>query len=102
MRVGTSKRYPGVAARQRFDRDAERIALQPRSLSDSELGADEPTYVVSPLPVRAWLDFGLTTVEVNALALAWTPRAVQVRWTTTDGDEHRPWVWRGAVRPMPS
>jgi hypothetical protein len=36
-------------------------------------------------------------MKLDVEVVAWTPRAVAVRWKTPAGEEHRAWVWASAV-----
>jgi hypothetical protein len=63
-----------------------------------QLGAVPLTKTPTPKPVRAWVRYGGVPVEVDALAVAWTARAVAVTWRIPDEEEpHRAWVWASAV-----
>lgn len=42
---------------------------------------------------------GPVAVKVDAEAVAWTGRAVAIRWTMASGAEHKAWVWASAVEP---
>ena len=73
----------------------------PFSLTPEELELDtEPlTKTPVPRPVRVWVRFGPHAIKVDAEAVAWTGRAVAVRWTMASGTEHKAWVWASAVEP---
>lgn len=75
--------------------------LPPLSLTNEELELDrEPlTRTPVPRPVRAWVRFGPHAMKVDAEAVAWTGRAVAIRWTMASGAEHKAWVWASAVEP---
>ena len=94
--VGGQKRYADGNARRRFIREAEAHALIPRSLSDAERGAD-PVQRGAALPVKVWIDYGNATVQVLALAVAWSRRCVCVIWTDRQDRQQEAWVWAGAV-----
>ncbi len=83
-------------------RIAERVMAggEPDTLTAAELDLDvEPlTRTPRPRPVRAWVRYGDVPLQVDGEAVAWTERAVAVRWRTPAGVEHRAWVWVGAVR----
>jgi hypothetical protein len=50
------------------------------------------------IPVRAWLVTSQgRDVEVDAEAVAWTDRAVNVRYFDEHGREGFTWVWASAV-----
>ena len=82
------------------DRIAQRIMAsgEPESLTPAELQLDsEPlTRTPVPRPVKVWVRYGGVPVKVDAVAVAWTGRAVAVKWETPGG-EHRAWVWASAV-----
>ena len=72
---------------------------QPRDLSDEELQLNVYPLTRDPRPraVKAWVRYPTAPLQVDALAVAWTPRAVAIRWPGPDGVEHRAWVWASAV-----
>lgn len=43
--------------------------------------------------------FGPVAVKVEAEAVAWTERAVAIKWKMASGTEHRAWVWASAIEP---
>ncbi len=71
------------------------------SLTNDELELESQPLTKTPVPkpVRAWVRFGPVAVKVDAEAVAWTERAVAIRWTMASGTEHRAWVWASAVGP---
>ncbi|SEN91602.1 hypothetical protein [Cryobacterium luteum] len=74
---------------------------RPFSLTSAELGGLTATLANEPTHVRAWVRYPAIAEHVQALALAWTPRAVYVEWE--DGGIHRAWIWAPAVeRAAPS
>lgn len=81
-------------ARRRRDRWALGPAV---SLPDAAYGgpvSDLPT----PDPVLAWLQFPDRMLELEGRVIAYTERAVLVKW----GHGHNAdcaWAWRDAVRP---
>lgn len=51
-----------------------------------------------PPRVRAWVVDGRgQDVEVDGEAIAWTPRAVRIRYQDSHGREGWAWVWASAV-----
>ncbi len=100
--MGTSKRYARVVDAQMNARILERTigGARPLGLSDEELELErEPiTRTPIPRPVTVWLRYPNGPVKVEAEAVAWTEHAVAVQWTTSGGDQHRAWLWAGAVR----
>lgn len=77
--MGANQRYADALQRRRFNREAEARALVPRSLTSAEIGSD-PVQYGRPVPVRAWIEFGAATAQVEGFATAWTRRAVLVLW----------------------
>jgi hypothetical protein len=79
-----------------LQRTAETGRLE--TLTDSELQLDKLPLTRAPVArrVRAWVRFGGIPVRVDAEACSWTAQAVAIRFRVGD-DEHRCWVWAGAV-----
>jgi hypothetical protein len=75
-----------------------RIALrQPRSLQPEQMGQLMVSTPAVPQLVRAWILWEDGVEElVQAYAIAWTKRAVRVRFGTPP-HQHEVWVWAGAV-----
>lgn len=98
--MGSNRRYAAAVDRRMDDRIAERIMRSGAvlSLSNVELQLDVMplTRTPQPEPVRAWVRYPDGALEVDALVVAWTPRAVAIKWTGPD-DEQRAWVWASAV-----
>ena len=99
--MGTSKRYAEAVDRRMDARVVEKIMRsgEPLSLTDVELQLDIYPLTRDPQPgaVKAWVRYPAAPVQVDALAVAWTPRAVAIKWPGPDGVEHRAWVWASAV-----
>ena len=79
--------------------DRPRTALrQPRSLTPEQLLDNLVTHPDAPTPVTAWV-LGEDGVEeqVTGQAVAWTRRAVRVRFGAPP-HLHEVWVWVGAVQ----
>ena len=78
--------------------DRQRQALrQPRSLAPEQLGDLPVTTATTPPPVAAWVVWEDGVEElVQGQALAWTRRAVLVRFGAPP-HQHEVWVWAGAV-----
>lgn len=75
-----------------------------RSLAPKQYGLHEdPVKPSEPIPVRVWLvtvrgaDF-----ETDAVALAWTRRAVRVEYVDKYGRKDAAWVWAGSVTRRPT
>jgi hypothetical protein len=71
----------------------------PLGLTDVELELDVQPLTRDPQPstVTAWVRYPAAAVRVEALAVAWTTRAVALKWSGPDSSEHRAWVWVSAV-----
>jgi hypothetical protein len=103
--VGTNRRYAEQIDRRMDERISQREAEwamvgEPETLFEQELELDTETLLRPDraIAVRAWVRYGGTPVSVSAEAVAWTSRAVAVRWKTPGGDVHRAWVWASAIR----
>ena len=74
-----------------------RAARRPRSLTPEQLAESSETSVGEPVRVTAWIvwEDGVEELLVGH-AVAWTPRAVQVRFGVPP-HQHETWVWAGAV-----
>lgn len=70
-------------------------------MSDAERGAD-PVRRGTAVPVKVWIDFGNTAVQVLAVASAWTRRCVYVTWIDSFDHAQEAWVWAGAVERLES
>jgi hypothetical protein len=98
--MGTAKRYAAAVDRRMGESIVLRImeSADPQSLGMQELELNEQPLTKTPRPhrVRAWVRYNDRPLQVDAEAVAWTPRAVAVRWDA--GDEvHKAWVWSSAV-----
>ncbi|WP_425956135.1 hypothetical protein [Xylanimonas sp. McL0601] len=57
----------------------------------------------TPLPVRVWVTQRQTgAFEADGLAVAWTDRQVEVRYSDPHGREGFVWVWANAVTRRPA
>jgi hypothetical protein len=72
---------------------------RPISLTDDELDLahNQVTEASAPIRVRAFVRFYEAVIRPEAEAVAWTPRAVKVRFTMQNGARHEVWVWASAV-----
>ena len=70
---------------------------QPRSLTSEQLTHSSVTAAAEPVRVSAWVvwEDGVEELVVGH-AVAWTPRAVQIRFGVPP-HQHETWVWAGAV-----
>jgi len=98
--MGTSKRYAAHYDRQMDEGIVRRIMASgpPLSLGVEELSlADTPlTRTPKPCAVRVWVRYPDGPLEVDAEAVAWTSRAVAVRWKSGTRVD-KAWVWASAV-----
>ncbi|TQO19652.1 hypothetical protein FB472_1223 [Rhodoglobus vestalii] len=71
----------------------------PESLRDDELELNrfDLTKTRNPRPVRAWVRYADGSLRVDAMAIAWTERAVAIEWDVVGGKSHHAWVWGSAV-----
>jgi hypothetical protein len=76
-----------------------RLALrQPRSLQPEQLGNLPVSTTADPASVFAWVLWEDGVEELTeANAVAWTKRAVKVRFGAPP-HQHEVWVWAGAVQ----
>jgi len=78
----------------------ERLRLaqrEPRSLQPEQMGHPTVSTAAVPQRVRAWVLWEDGAEElVEAYAVAWTQRAVLVRFGAPP-HQHEVWVWAGAV-----
>ena len=70
---------------------------EPRSLQPEQMGQLTVSTPAVPQPVQAWILWEDGVEElVQAHAIAWTKRAVRVRFGAPP-HQHEVWVWAGAV-----
>jgi hypothetical protein len=76
-----------------------RLALrQPRSLQPEQFGNFTVSTPINPASVFAWVIWEDGVEELmQAHAVAWTKRAVKVRFGAPP-HQHEVWVWAGAVQ----
>ncbi len=81
--------------------DVPRLAQrQPRSVTPEQLTALDVTTAAEPARVHAWILWGDGAEELVAgHAVAWTRRAVRVRWGVPP-HVLEAWVWAGAVQRL--
>ncbi|WP_460537839.1 hypothetical protein [Humibacter ginsengiterrae] len=72
---------------------------RPISLTDDELDLthNHVTEASEPVKVRAFVRFHEAVIHPEAEAVAWTARAVKIRFTMQNGARHEVWVWASAV-----
>jgi hypothetical protein len=71
----------------------------PHSLTEAELDLEHNrvTEANEPIPVLAWVSYEAGVIRPECEAIAWTPRAVQLRIPMASGAVHQVWVWASAV-----
>jgi hypothetical protein len=78
-----------------------RSVRHPRSLTQEQLTHSSVSTAGEPVRVSAWVVWEDGVEElVRAYAVAWTPRAVQIRFGVPP-HQHETWVWAGAVVRSP-
>lgn len=99
--MGTNKRYASSVDQQVNERVLQQLMRdhQPHSLTNEELELATEPLTRTPVPrlVRAWVRYGNVAVKIDGEAVAWTSRAVAVKWSTPDGREQKAWLWSSAV-----
>lgn len=102
--MGQSKRYPG----HRIGLSIEETLVRPRPIGLTKKEVDPDNHPITtpahPELARAYVRFHEAVIRPDVEVLAWTDRAVKVRWEMFNGDTHEVWVWRSAVdeRPKPA
>lgn len=101
--MGTSKRYAHSIDARMDARVAEGVMRtgQPETLDPKQLNLEREPMTRTPLPqpARAWVRYGDQSIEIDVEVVAWTERAMAIRWPGPDDTEHHAWVWVGAVTP---
>lgn len=99
--MGSNKRYARQVDARMDASIVERIMASsaPESLSDEELELSrfDLTQTRNPRPVWAWVRYSDGALHIEADAVAWTERAVAIKWQSISGEPHRAWVWGSAV-----
>ena len=99
--MGTNKRYAHHYDQVMDNKIAEGIMRtgEPDTLDAKQLALDRNpiTRTPAPYPARAWVKYGDHAMEIDVEVVAWTDRAVAIRWPGPDAAEHHCWVWAGAV-----
>lgn len=95
--MGQNRRYPGHGIGLSIEEAA--VRPEPIGLTERELDlASHPvTEAKHPIPVRAFVRFHEVVIRPDCEAIAWTDRAVKVRWTMHNGTTPEVWVWASAV-----
>ncbi|MBH0082447.1 hypothetical protein [Salinibacterium sp. SWN167] len=72
---------------------------EPFTLTDDELELDKLPLTRTPVAVQAvaWVRYGGVPLRLPVEVVAWTERAVAIRWKTATGSVHKAWVWASAV-----
>ncbi|MBH0053186.1 hypothetical protein I6E74_03270 [Salinibacterium sp. SWN139] len=98
--MGTSKRYAEQVDRRMSEQVVETIMQdEPSTLTDDELELDKLPLTRTPVavPAVAWVRYGGVALRLPVEVVAWTERAVAIRWKTDTGGVHKAWVWASAV-----
>lgn len=98
--MGSNRRYGDSIARQKDNARAEARALQPSTLPlelVTTAGGPITQAGASPAAVHAYVEIGVTLIQVAGHAIAWNTRCVHVCWTGTNPEPHDAWVWASAV-----
>lgn len=99
--MGTNRRYAHSIDARMDERIAEGIMRTgaPDSLDPKQLNLDHEPLTRAPKPesARAWVRHGEHSIEIDVQVIAWTARAMAIRWRGPEGVEHHAWVWAGAV-----
>jgi hypothetical protein len=93
--MGSNRRYGSDVTDAAINEAVTRP--RPISLTPAEIGQLDVTEPPHPEPVKAWVRYPETPIQVEARAIAWTERAVKIEWTMRDGSVNQAWVWRSAV-----
>ncbi len=95
----------GTRWNARVDRGIDAFAVRPLPISltpaEVDIEKNPPRQPREPIPVRAWVRFHEATVRPEGVAVAFTDKAVLVRWESIDGRQLQAWVWASAVERLP-
>ena len=95
--------FDRVGQNRRYGSDLTRAAIAEAALRPTPVGLTEAQIggpireAKAPIPVVAWVPFIERDVQLDAYAIAWTSRAVQIEFELRAGSRHCVWVWAGAV-----
>lgn len=67
------------------------------SKAELELDLHPLTKTTVAVPARAWVRYAGIATKLDLEVVAWTPRALAVRWKTPAGEADRAWAWVSAV-----
>lgn len=102
--MGSNRRYAKHYDRLMDESIVTRIAAENplQSLTDDELELTGQPLTRDPRPreVLVWVRFGPHPIQRRAQIVAWTPRAIAVRFRIGD-TEHKAWVWANAASEAP-
>jgi hypothetical protein len=95
--MGTNRRYPADGMEGVIDEIITRPA--PVWLTDAELDLEHQTPIVPdvPLPAKSYVRFHEAVIQPEVEIVAWTARAVRIRFAMRNGQKCEGWVWKGAV-----
>lgn len=98
--IGTNKRYAEQIDR-RISANIDETVMrgEPFTLTDDELELDSQPLTKPPVavPAVAWVRYGPVAMRLSVEVVAWTERAVAIRWKTPSGATQRAWVWASSV-----
>ncbi len=76
----------------------EQVPLSEQAVSLGPAQYGEPVHQADdPVPVTAWIQNRRGHHQVEAVCLAWTPKAARVRYVDEHGREGFAWLWANAV-----
>lgn len=95
--MGANRRY----AKQIDERSIQRGV--PYTLHDEQLQLHKYPLTRPPKPLSgvAWVHYPHGHVLVRCQIVAWTSRAVAVRWKTPIDEIHKAWLWLHALESAP-
>ena len=102
--MGTNKRYAeSIDTRSLEKMNLRDMVGDPDTLSRFEVDLENELVTHDPKPkkARAWVRYSGHAMRVNVYVLAWTKKAVRVRWVNGEGNRHEAWVWNSAVEDSP-
>jgi len=102
--LGTSKRYAHHYDKLMDQRILQRVARDGplQSLTDAEIRRRQLPITTDPepKPCRAWVRFGPTAIQVEAVVVVWNDVACGIQFTVGE-KQMRCWVWTNAVTIQP-
>lgn len=95
-----NRRHGDSISRQKDNARTEARALRCSSLLLEVVTTSGGSVVqaVTPHPVHAYVEVGVTMIRAAGHAVAWNSRCVLVRWAGTNPEPQEAWVWAGLRR----